>query len=59
MFSQYSSPKFEVEPVEVVLPTGKCVLYPDLSIRKFDVDMSYINGTIGTALQAQEVCNLL
>lgn len=58
MFSQYSNPQFEVEPVEVISPDGKSAIYPDLSLRTFEVDMAYINGTIGTSLQAQEVCML-
>lgn len=58
MFSQYSNPQFEVEPVEVISPDGKSAIYPDLSLRTFEVDMAYINGTIGTSLQAQEVCIL-
>jgi len=59
MFSQYSNPQFEVEPVEVISPDGKSAIYPDLSLRTFEVDMAYINGTIGTSLQAQEVAKLL
>lgn len=55
MFSQYSSPQFEVEPVEVVTADGKSILYPDLSLRTFEVDMAYINRTIGTSLTAKEV----
>lgn len=58
MFSQYSNPQFEVEPVEVTSPDGKSTIYPDLSLRTFEVDMAYINGTIGTSLQAKEVCLL-
>lgn len=59
MFSQYSSPQFEVEPVEVVTADGKSILYPDLSLRTFEVDMAYINRTIGTSLTAKEVAKLL
>ena len=55
MFSQYSNPQFDVE---VISPDGKSAIYPDLSLRTFEVDMAYINGTIGTSLQAQEVCIL-
>lgn len=55
MFSQYSSPQFEVEPVEVVSADGKSTRYPDLSLRTFEVDMAYVNRTIGTSLEAKEV----
>lgn len=55
MFSQYSSRQFEVEPVEVVTADGKSNIYPDLSLRTFEVDMAYINRTIGTSLTAKEV----
>lgn len=58
MFSQCSSPQFEVEPVEVVTADGKSKLYPDLSLRTFEVDMAYINRTIGTSLTAKEVRKL-
>ncbi|XP_024360082.1 phenylalanine--tRNA ligase beta subunit, cytoplasmic [Physcomitrium patens] len=58
-FSQYSSPQFEVEPVEVISADGKSALYPDLSLRTFEVDMAYINRIIGTSLGAKEVANLL
>ena len=54
MFSQYSSPQFEVEPV-VVTADGNPKLYPDLSLRTFEVDMAYVNRTIGTSLTAKEV----
>ena len=55
MFSQYSSPRFEVEPVEVVTADSKSTRYPDLSLRSFEVDVSYINRTIGTSLSSKEV----
>lgn len=55
MFSQYSSPRFEVEPVEVVTADAKSTLYPDLSLRTFEVDMAYINRRIGTSLAGKEV----
>lgn len=59
MFSQYSTPQFEVEPVEVVSPDGMSNLYPDLSVRSLEVDVSSINGLIGVSLQAQEMAELL
>ncbi|KAH8953309.1 hypothetical protein BDL97_08G018100 [Sphagnum fallax] len=59
MFSQYSTPQFEVEPVEVVSPDGRSNLYPDLSVRSLEVDVSSINGLIGVSLQALEMAELL
>jgi len=59
MFSQYSTPQFEVEPVEVVSPDGMSNLYPDLSVRSLEVDVSSINGLIGVSLQALEMAELL
>lgn len=54
MFSQYCDQKFEVEPVEVITD-GKSNVYPDLSCRTFEVDVSYINETIGVQLKPMEV----
>lgn len=54
MFSEYCAQKFEVEPVEVIIE-GKSVLYPDLSVREMEVDVSYVNGTIGVVLSPTEV----
>ncbi|CAM6025734.1 unnamed protein product [Sphagnum balticum] len=59
MFSEYSIPQFEVEPVEVVSPDGRSNLYPDLSVHSLEVDVSSINGVIGVSLQAQEMAELL
>jgi phenylalanyl-tRNA synthetase beta chain len=58
MFSQYCSRKFEVEPVEVS-NEGKSVLYPDLSPRTMEVDVSYINNTIGVRLSPMEIARHL
>ncbi|CAM6091997.1 unnamed protein product [Calypogeia fissa] len=58
MFSQYCVRKFEVEQVEVV-KEGESVLYPDLSVRKMEVDVSYINDTIGVKLTPMEISRLL
>ncbi|XP_077222376.1 tRNA synthetase beta subunit family protein [Tasmannia lanceolata] len=59
MFSVYCERKFEVEPVEVVYYNGKRSIYPDLSISKLEVPLSYITGSIGVALEATEVTSLL
>ncbi|BBN19081.1 phenylalanyl-tRNA synthetase beta chain [Marchantia polymorpha subsp. ruderalis] len=58
MFSQYCDQKFEVEPVEVITD-GKSNVYPDLSCRTFEVDVSYINETIGVQLKPMEIVGYL
>ncbi|XP_031285396.1 phenylalanine--tRNA ligase beta subunit, cytoplasmic [Pistacia vera] len=59
MFSAYCERKYEVEPVEVIYADGKSYVYPDLSVFSMDVPVSYINGTIGISLGAEEVTSLL
>ncbi|KAJ4702987.1 phenylalanine--tRNA ligase beta subunit, cytoplasmic-like [Melia azedarach] len=58
-FSEYCKRKYEVEPVEVVYPDGSSYVYPDLSVYNMEVPLSYINGTIGVSLEAEEVTSLL
>ncbi|XP_008240048.1 PREDICTED: phenylalanine--tRNA ligase beta subunit, cytoplasmic-like [Prunus mume] len=58
-FSAYCERKFEIEPVEVIYSDGKSCVYPDLSIYNMDVSLSYVNGTIGVSLEAEEVTDLL
>ncbi|KAK4773371.1 hypothetical protein SAY87_028390 [Trapa incisa] len=58
-FSEYCEKKFEVEPVEVIYASGKSYICPDLSPYKMDVPLSYITDSIGVALEAKEVTNLL
>ncbi|KAH0975875.1 hypothetical protein GBA52_017774 [Prunus armeniaca] len=53
-FSAYCERKFEIEPVEVIYSDGKSCVYPDLSIYNMDVSLSYVNGTIGVSLEAEE-----
>ncbi|XP_068634508.1 phenylalanine--tRNA ligase beta subunit, cytoplasmic isoform X2 [Aristolochia californica] len=59
MFSGYCQRRFEVEPVEVVYPDGKAYIYPDLSVSKMEVPLSYVTGSIGVDLEAEQVTNLL
>lgn len=59
MFSMYCERKFEVEPVEVVNPDEKSVIYPDLSIWNLEIDLPYICRSIGVPLKENEVINLL
>ncbi|KAF8378504.1 hypothetical protein HHK36_029846 [Tetracentron sinense] len=58
MFSVYCERKFEIEPVEVKYSDGKCV-YPDLSVSKMEVPLSYITHSIGVYLEASQVTGLL
>lgn len=59
MFSMYCETKFEVEPVEVISPDEKSVIYPDLSIWNLEMDLSYISRSIGVPLKETEVISLL
>lgn len=59
MFSMYCEKKFEVEPVEVISPYEKSVIYPDLSIWNLEIDLSYISRSIGVPLKENEVISLL
>ncbi|RKO85185.1 B3/4 domain-containing protein [Blyttiomyces helicus] len=59
MFSEYCSEKFTVEPVEVVHADGTSVVYPDLSPRVVEAEVSYINRLIGINLPATEMVDLL
>lgn len=59
MFSMYCETKFEVEPVEVISPDEKSVIYPDLSIWNLEMDLSYISRSIGVPLKENEVISLL
>lgn len=59
MFSMYCETKFEVEPVEVINPDDKSVIYPDLSIWNLEIDLPYISRSIGVPLKENEVISLL
>uniref|UniRef100_A0A5B7CBD6 phenylalanine--tRNA ligase n=1 Tax=Davidia involucrata TaxID=16924 RepID=A0A5B7CBD6_DAVIN len=59
MFSVYCERKFEVEPVEVIYSDGKSFVYPDLSLYHMEVPLSYVTGTVGVPLEADEVTSLL
>jgi phenylalanyl-tRNA synthetase beta chain len=51
----YCERKFEVEPVEVITPDEKSVIYPDLSIWNLEIDLPYISRSIGVPLKENEV----
>ncbi|KAG9037721.1 phenylalanine--tRNA ligase subunit beta [Tulasnella sp. JGI-2019a] len=59
MFSEYAADKYSVEPVRVVYPSGKTVIYPDVSSRHTTARASYINGCTGLSLKADEIATLL
>lgn len=59
MFSMYCERKFEVEPVEVINPDEKSVVYPDLSIWNLEIDLPYISRSIGVPFKEDEVISLL
>lgn len=59
MFSMYCERKFEVEPVEVINPDEKSVVYPDLSIWNLEIDLPYISRSIGVPFKEDEVIILL
>lgn len=59
MFSMYSSTPFSVEKVNVVLPTGKSVEYPNMSPRVFVAEKNYLNRISGLNLTVQEMSKLL
>lgn len=67
-FSTYCKNKFEIEPVKVIYEAepkietysdGKSAVYPDLSNYNFIVPLSYITGSIGVSLEAEEVLHFL
>ncbi|KAK8965788.1 putative phenylalanine--tRNA ligase beta subunit [Platanthera guangdongensis] len=72
MFSEYSDPKFEVEPVGVVYPDDRqfedCApegafkgknIYPDLAVTVMDIPLAAITSPIGVSLGVAEVIHLL
>ncbi|KAJ2440296.1 phenylalanine--tRNA ligase subunit beta, partial [Coemansia sp. RSA 2424] len=59
MFSGYCSEPFAVEPVEVVYPDGKSIVYPDLELRTLHTTAKYLNGIIGITQSNEEIVELL
>mmetsp|Transcript_11518 Transcript_11518/g.29025 ORF Transcript_11518/g.29025 Transcript_11518/m.29025 type:complete len:618 (-) Transcript_11518:3-1856(-) len=60
MFAEYSATPFSVESVEV-LEHGAATptLWPDFAEVPFDTTADYVNGVIGTQLDAAEMCRIL
>eukprot|EP01105_Mastigella_eilhardi_P022830 TRINITY_DN5684_c0_g1_i3.p2 TRINITY_DN5684_c0_g1~~TRINITY_DN5684_c0_g1_i3.p2 ORF type:complete len:617 (-),score=203.11 TRINITY_DN5684_c0_g1_i3:1994-3727(-) len=59
MFSEYCSPRWHVEQVEVVQADGKTMRTPDMSARTQEASVSYINNGLGLKLTAAEMLPLL
>ncbi|KAJ3054202.1 hypothetical protein HK097_002425 [Rhizophlyctis rosea] len=59
MFSQYTKEKFTVEPVEVTQADGSKTRYPDLTPRKVEADVEYINRSVGLQLKSEEIAKLV
>ena len=60
MFSQYCEEPFTIEPVRIVSEhNGESRQTPDLSPRKTNVEISYINSVCGLKLTPDEICDLL
>jgi len=59
MFACYCEQPFTVEPVEVTDSTGAKAVYPDLSQREVEVEMSYINARLGVHIEAARAAKLL
>ncbi|KAH6562176.1 hypothetical protein BASA61_000465 [Batrachochytrium salamandrivorans] len=59
MFSHYCEKQFTVEPVEVIYPDGKKCVYPDLSLRRVETSVDYINKSIGINSSPDELIQLI
>ncbi|KAJ2380602.1 phenylalanine--tRNA ligase subunit beta [Coemansia sp. RSA 2611] len=59
MFSGYCAEPFSVEPVEVVYPDGKSIVYPDLEQRTVHTTAKYLNGIVGIDQSCDEIVALL
>ena len=60
MFSQYTSEKFTVEPVQIISEhNGESRQVPDLTPRSTQAEVDYINACCGLSLSPSEICNLL
>ncbi|KAJ2487565.1 phenylalanine--tRNA ligase subunit beta [Coemansia sp. RSA 2320] len=59
MFSGYCAEPFTVEPVEVVYPDGKSIVYPDLEPRLMQTTAKYLNRIVGINQSCGEIVELL
>ncbi|OBA17011.1 phenylalanyl-tRNA synthetase [Metschnikowia bicuspidata var. bicuspidata NRRL YB-4993] len=60
MFSAYSETKFEIEPVEIESPhNAQDRVSPNITPRKFEADIEYINSCLGLKYSGEEISKLL
>jgi phenylalanyl-tRNA synthetase beta chain len=59
MFSCYCDEPFTVEEVEVVTASGKHIMYPDISVKHFTAEKSYLNKLAGINVETDEITKLL
>lgn len=59
MFSEYCEEPFVVEPVEVIDPSGKLVLYPELKYRTEMLSPEFVNRSVGINESPDTIANLL
>jgi len=59
MFSQYCSPQYHVESVEVQEADGKVHQYPDLTERTQTASIDYIKSAIGAPIETDKIVSLL
>lgn len=60
MFSQYTSEPFTVEPIQIISPhNNETRRVPDLTPRKTQASISYINSCCGLPFSASEIGSLL
>ncbi|KAF7592562.1 phenylalanine--tRNA ligase subunit beta [Aspergillus hancockii] len=60
MFSQYTSEPFTIEPVQIVSEhNGETRITPDISPRKTQAEISYLNQCCGLELSAEEISKIL
>lgn len=59
MFSQYCGEEYTVEPVEVIYPSGRVEITPNLEARRTTASVEYINRCTGLDLSPQRCVELL
>ena len=60
MFSQYTTDKFTIEPIQIISKhNGETRQVPDLTPRATQAEVDYICACTGVDLSAQDICDLL
>lgn len=59
MFSTYCSPKFCVEPCDVVQHNSEIVTYPELRLRNEVISTRKVNASIGISESAKKIADML